>query len=169
MNKKGEKRSWLDKLRGSGPDGFDTCDESFDDAYDEIDEYDDGFDDELEKNDAQNVPTSSDKEDLNINLIDKGNVLIAQALVPGLEDADIDVNLTREMLTVETESNEHRFDIKGDYLYDEVTYGSFFRSMLLPAEIEVEESTAEVKDGILTITMPKIDKDTKRKLSIKKK
>ena len=73
------------------------------------------------------------------------------------------------MLTITTGTNEHCIEKDGDYLYEELSFGSFSRSILLPAEIEVEDAKAEVRDGVLTIEMPKIDKAAHKKLSVKKR
>ena len=111
----------------------------------------------------------SGAEDLQINLVDTGNTLIVQALVPGVDENKIEIDLNREMLTITTGTNEHCIEKDGDYLYEELAFGSFSRSILLPAEVEVEDARAEIKDGVLTIEMPKIDKAAHKKVSVKKK
>ncbi len=166
--KKKNKESFLNRLFGRG----DTHD---DDAFEEMDgdltiEQEEYIEDDMfEEN--QNMPARADggADDLQINLVDKGKILVAQAVVPGLDEGDITINLNREMLTIETNSNEHCIERDGDYLYEELSFGSFSRSILLPAEVEVEDAKAEVRDGVLTILMPKIDKASHKKLSVKKK
>ncbi len=162
--------------------GRDRKYDDFDD-FEEIDEMDldtdmtDDYDREIEnimENDTeedlvQRMPSDETDQDLQINLVDKSKKLIAQAVIPGLSEDQIDINLTREMLTISTNSNDHCIEKGGDYLYEELIFGSFSRSILLPAEVEVEESTAEIKDGILTINMPKINKAAQKKLGVKKK
>lgn len=168
--------SWLDRLLGRDDryedeleemgDEFDT----FDDEETDEDLEDEFFDDDGgEKTTSAHHDGKKGAEELHINLVDKADLLIAQTLVPGLKENEIDIDLNREMLSITTNSNEHCVEKGGDYLYEELLFGSFSRSILLPAEIEVEESTAEVKDGVLTITMPKIDKAARKKIAIKKK
>ena len=175
-----EKVSWLKRLLRRNSDNIDDNDFieeiDFEDALDndflddmseeEIFEEKDTFD----SDDEAAVPAQkTSTEDLQINLVDKDDALIAQALVPGIEESDIDIDINREMLTITAGSNEHCIENEGDYLYEEIAFGSFSRSILLPAEIEVEDAKAEVKDGVLTVTMPKIDKEARKKLSVKKK
>ena len=170
-NKK--RSSWVGRLFGKDDteDAFEDFNEMGDDVLDEADE---DLEDELGEDIFDESPTplarkNDAAEDLQINLLDKGDMLVAQSLVPGLDEDEIDVDLNREMLTITTSSNERCVETGGDYLYEELFFGSFARSILLPAEIEVEDSKAVVKDGILTVEMPKIDKAARKKLSIKKK
>ena len=187
-----EKGSWFERLLGRRPYyDYDDYEEGYEDEYYdeeggevknerkrelredvyEGDEYDDSMmeeDQELEKTNLA-VGVGEGALNLQINLIDKSDELVAQAVVAGVDEDDIDINITREMLEVEISSNKHSLERDGDVLYEELIAGSFARTLLLPAEIEVEHSKAKVKNGILTITMPKIDKTTQRKLSVKSK
>ena len=155
--------------RGNDEELYDEFEEIEDELPEEEFE-DEMFDDEelLEEDDTRRVAVN-DGQDLQINLVDKGKMLVAQAFVPGLADSDIDIDLTREMLTITTESNNGYVEQDGDYLYEELFFGTFSRSILLPTEVEVEEAKAEVRDGILTVVMPKINKAARKKVSVKKK
>lgn len=176
-----EKVSWFRRMLGKTDDEFNEFEDIIDDEIlnnigdvdldgENLLEDDDMFNDKEEATvDLQKNQQQDKGKDLQINLIDKGSDLVAQALVPGTGENKINIDLNREMLTVTAESNEHCFEKEGDYLYEELIYGSFSRSILLPAEVEVEESKAEVKDGVLTITMPKIDKNARKKLQVKRR
>ena len=155
--------------RGNDEELYDEFEEIEDELPEEEFE-DEMFDDEelLEEDGTRQVAVN-DGQDLQINLVDKGKALVAQAFVPGLADSDIDIDLTREMLTITTESNNGYVEQDGDYLYEELFFGTFSRSILLPTEVEVEEAKAEVRDGILTVVMPKINKAARKKVSVKKK
>ena len=165
--------SWFWRILGRNNDLDDDFEEiAADESLGEVEEgdFEDGDVFEIEEDEDISTPVrSSGDEDLQINLIDKGDTLVAQALVPGVSESDINIDLNREMLTVTTGSNLHCVEKDGDYLYEEITFGSFSRSLLLPSEIEVDDAKAEVKDGILTIDMPKIDKAAHKKLSVRKK
>lgn len=170
------KTSWIGRILGrDDSDEYDDFQEiDLNDAFDVAEEDEESFDDEgvfdLEEEKGVSMPTrTSGTEDLQINLLDSGDTLVAQALVPGVDENKIEIDLNREMLTITTGSNEHCVETDGDYLYEELSFGSFSRSILLPAEVEVEDAKAEVKDGVLTVHMPKIDKAAHKKLSVKKK
>ena len=170
------KISWIGRILGrSSSDEYDDFREiDINDTFDIAEEDEESFDDEgifdIESENEAAVPArTSGTEDLQINLLDSGDTLVAQALVPGVDENKIEIDLNREMLTITTGSNEHCVENDGDYLYEELAFGSFSRSILLPAEVEVEDAKAEVKDGVLTVHMPKIDKAAHKKLSVKKK
>lgn len=170
------KTSWLGRILGrDDSDEYDDFQEmDIDDALDMVEEDEESFEDDgvfdIDNEKEVRMPArTSGTEGLQINLIDTGNTLVAQALVPGVDDSKIEIDLNREMLTITTGSNEHCVEKEGDYLYEELSFGSFSRSILLPAEVEVEDAKAEVKDGVLTIHMPKIDKAAHKKLAVKKK
>ena len=167
--KQKKKRSLISRLLGKDDDADEIFEEFDDDFVGEDDDNSTVDADLFEEEKRLPVENRQGMEDLQINLIDKGNELVAQALVPGLDENDIEVDLNREMLTITAESNEQHAESEGDYLYEEVRFGSFSRSILLPAEVEVEDSKAEVRDGILRVSMPKIDKEAHKKLSVKKK
>ena len=169
------KLSWIERIFGrDDADEYDdfsevALEDTFDDLAEDGDSFeDDGVFDVTDETVSMPASTSGD-DDLQINLIDIGEALVAQALVPGVDESKIEIDLNREMLTITAGSNEHCIQKDGDYLYEELSFGSFSRSILLPAEVEVEDAKAEVKDGVLTIDMPKIDKAAHKKLSVKKK
>ncbi len=54
-----------------------------------------------------------------------------------------------------------------NYFYKELYWGSFSRTILLPQEIEVDEATASEKHGLLTLVLPKVNKEKQTKLKIK--
>ena len=155
--------------RGGYYDELDDMEDAPTEEYDEEFEEDDYIEEGEEEEEETNNGVGAGMQDLQINLVDKGKTLVAQAIVPGLSEEEIDIDLNREMITISAQSNDHCIESDGDYLYEELSFGSFSRSILLPAEVEVEESKAEVRDGILKVTMPKIDKTVRRKIDVKKK
>ena len=77
------------------------------------------------------------------------------AELPGIEAKDLDVNVTDDMLTISGEKRSERSsDEKGRH-WTERTYGSFERTIPLPAEVDGDKAKTEFKNGILRITLPK--------------
>lgn len=91
------------------------------------------------------------------------------AELPGMEDKDIDVSLTKDSLTIKGEKKEEKEDKGKDYYRMERSYGSFTRTVPLPSEIDTEKVKAEFRKGVLTVTLPKTAKAIKdaRKISVK--
>lgn len=100
---------------------------------------------------------------------DKGIEVVAE--LPGMEQKDIEVELKDDVLTLRGEKKEEREEAKKGYHLSERRFGSFRRSFRLPSEVEQNKISAEFKDGVLTIELPKTAKARKpsRKIGIKKK
>ena len=77
------------------------------------------------------------------------------AELPGVEEADIDVSLTDEMLTVKGEKRSESEREEKDLRVVERSYGSFARSVRLPYPVREEDVNAQFKNGVLKITLPK--------------
>ena len=77
------------------------------------------------------------------------------AELPGMEEKEIDVSLTRGVLTIKGEKREEQEENKRDFHRSECRYGMFERVIQLPAEIDADKAKATFKKGVLKITLPK--------------
>ena len=91
------------------------------------------------------------------------------AELPGMEEKDIDVSLTRDTLTIKGEKMEEKEEKGKDYYRMERSFGSFTRSIPLPVEVDTDKVEATFKKGVLTVTLPKKPEaqGTTRKIDIK--
>jgi HSP20 family protein len=90
-----------------------------------------------------------------MDIFEDGDTIVVKAEVPGLTKADLDVRIAGDVLTVSgNKEKEERIERK-DYHRYERSSGSFCRSVLLPAEVEIDKVSAQVKDGVLEIRAPK--------------
>ena len=80
------------------------------------------------------------------------------AELPGMDEKDIEVSLHNDMLTIKGEKKEEKEDKGKDYYRMERSYGSFLRTIPLPAEVETDKVEAKFKKGVLSITLPKTAK-----------
>lgn len=103
---------------------------------------------------------------LNVDLINTPEQIIIKALVAGVKPNDLDISITREMVTIRGERIEDGLYVQDDYLHNELFWGSFGRTLMLPEEVEVEEAKAREQHGLLTIVLPKIDKKRETKLEV---
>jgi HSP20 family protein len=90
-----------------------------------------------------------------------------KAEVPGIDAKDIDISLTGDVLTIKGEKKQEREEKEEDYHLVERSYGSFSRSVRLPAEVESNKIKASYKNGILNITLPKSEKVKAKEVKIK--
>jgi len=86
--------------------------------------------------------------------------------LPGLEQKDIDLSLAANVLTIKGEKKSHREEKKGNYYKKESWSGSFQRTLPLPASVDADKIDAQLKDGILTITLPKKEEAKPKQISV---
>ncbi len=93
--------------------------------------------------------------------------IFIKTLIPGTKVDDLDISITRDMVTIKGKREASREIAEDDYFFRELYWGSFSRTILLPQEIDVEGAEAGEKLGLLTIRLPKIDKSRQTKLKVK--
>lgn len=92
---------------------------------------------------------------------------VFKADLPGIKEGDLDVSLTGNRLTVTGKREEEKEEQDARYYTYERSYGSFSRSFTLPDGVDTENAQAELKDGVLTITMAKKAEVKPRKIQLK--
>lgn len=97
---------------------------------------------------------------------DEDNVIV-QSTVAGVDVDDLEVNITNESVTIRGKRERREKIEERDYFYQECFWGKFSRSVILPVEVDPESSNAALKNGVLTIKMPKATRKKAKKLKIK--
>ena len=98
-----------------------------------------------------------------MDVIDRDEDLLIRAELPGVNKNDIDISIASDnTLTIKGSCHSEEKEEKGDFLRHEVSSGTFTRTMMLPCEVNSEEASTSFKDGLLEMTLPKLEK-TKRK------
>ena len=93
--------------------------------------------------------------------------IVIQTMIAGVHPEDLDISITRDMVTIKGKRQAPGDVTEEHYYFGELYWGSFSRTIMLPQEIEVEESEAVEKHGLLTIRLPKIDKGRQTKLKVR--
>jgi HSP20 family protein len=114
---------------------------------------------------TRNIPglatTTTTMPSMDISETDK--VIEITAELPGLEKKDVELNIADNLLTIRGEKKNEREEKNKDYHLVERSYGSFSRSVELPAGVKFEDITAEIANGVLKVTVPKpVPKQTKQ-------
>ena len=101
-----------------------------------------------------------------MDIIDKENKLEIRIDLPGMAKEDINIDMTRDMLTIKAKKKS-KTEVKGKNFYKaERSYKGFYRSLSLPAMVIPEKAKATYKDGLLTITVPKAEKKNVKKVKV---
>ena len=101
-----------------------------------------------------------------VEFTESENELILTAEVPGMTREDIEVELVEDVLAIRGEKKEEREEKKPQYHLWERSYGKFQRSFTLPRPVDPAKITAEVKNGVLTIRLPKTAEAKARRIEI---
>ncbi|OHA18867.1 MAG: hypothetical protein A2836_00455 [Candidatus Taylorbacteria bacterium RIFCSPHIGHO2_01_FULL_45_63] len=118
---------------------------------------------------GEETPWSEDDSggELPVDVYQTTDDIIIKAMVAGVKPEDLDISITRDMVTIKGTRESSREVTEENYFFKELFWGSFSRTILLPQEIEVEESEAIEKNGLLTLRLPKVDKGRQTKLRVK--
>ncbi len=165
---RGTKRSFFERLTGSvDVDEYDEFDEQ-EELY-EPEEVEPMHTREQERRHPRNELLEEEEEEgqLTVDVYQTTEDIVIQSIVAGVTPNDLDISITRDMVTIRGKREEQREVDDENYFQRELYWGSFSRTILLPAEIEVEEAEAQEKHGLLTIRLPKIDKEKQTKLKVK--
>jgi HSP20 family protein len=117
---------------------------------------------------AQAVEESGPEEgELTVDVYQTPDDIIIKTIVAGVRPEDLDVSITRDMVTIRGSRQESSEVNDGDYFHRELYWGSFSRNILLPQEIDVDASEATEKHGLLALRLPKLDKSRQTKLKVR--
>ena len=93
--------------------------------------------------------------------------IVVRTFVAGVRPDELSISISRDMVEIKGTRGEREQISSADYFSRELFWGSFSRTILLPQEVDVDGASASAKDGLLTITMPKLDKAKQTKLRVK--
>ena len=118
-------------------------------------------------NKEENVwPASEEEGELAIDLCETKDELILQAAIGGVNINEIDISITNDMITIRGERSWEGKDKIDKIYYNECFWGPFSRSLILPQEINADKAKASIKNGLLSIYLPKLIKTKKKTLKI---
>ena len=172
-----QKKSFLDKITGSSNVNSDSGELKTTIVESEIIEE---TDEEVSpsKYSEENITVEEDNEkssdwqqteyegQLTIDVYQTDSEIVIKSTIAGVTADDLDVNITNDMVTIKGKREDDTKESGRDYYYQECYWGSFSRSIILPVDIEAENATAEIKDGILTIRLPKAEKVKTKKIKV---
>ena len=105
--------------------------------------------------------------ELAVDVYQTDDSIVIQAMVAGVASENLSVSVTRDMVTVKGKREAPKGIAPENYFYQELYWGAFSRTILLPAEVETDEVEATERHGLLTVKLPKIDKGRIQNVKIK--
>lgn len=105
--------------------------------------------------------------ELSVDVYQTPTHIVIKAMIAGVKPEDLDVSITRDMVTVRGKRERHTEGGTGEYFFEELYWGSFSRTIVLPQEVDIEDAEAVEKHGLLIIRLPKMDKGRQAKLKVR--
>jgi len=121
---------------------------------------------ELEPEEDEQAKWFESEGQLAIDVYQTTNDLVVQAAIAGISPDSLDIIMENDVITVKG-MREKPFEEKGDYFSQECFWGSFSREVILPVDVDPNRAVAEMKEGVLTVRIPKILREKKRKIIVR--
>ncbi len=130
---------------------------------------DDALEERMDKLTSKSDSILNEEEEgqLSVDVYQTASEIVIKTMVAGVKPEDLDVAITRDSVTIRGKREEDRTLSGDDYFHRELYWGSFSRTIVLPEEIDVDESEALEKYGMLVLRLPKVDKHRQAKLKVK--
>ncbi len=122
----------------------------FDNINNSIQKY---FDDFTSMKSSFNTDTFTPRFDIS----EKGNQFIIETEVPGVKKENLKITLQDNILTIQGEKKNVSNESERKYFLTERTYGSFKKSFTLPEEVNSDKVNAKFNDGVLSVTLDKVE------------
>ena len=160
-----KKPSFLERLTGAV-----NLDAIEDDGFEQEDTYERAPRERIEEEpESEHWSTETEEEvdgELPIDMYQTGDAIVIRALVAGVSPGDLDIAITRDMVTLKGRREEIQDAPDESYFHRELFWGSFSRTILLPDEVLIDQAEAREKHGLLEIILPKVDKERTTKLKV---
>jgi HSP20 family protein len=103
---------------------------------------------------------------LTIDVYQTDSDIIIKSTIAGVNPENIDVSITNDMVTIRGKRIKDETVEAENYYYQELYWGAFSRSVILPVEVDSDKAKASIKNGILTIKLPKSEKIKTKKIQV---
>ena len=118
----------------------------------------------IDENDSPSISEWTGEKDLegqlSVDVYQTPEEIIIKSTIAGVKPEDLKISLHNDLLTIKGRRHEDANIKEEDYFYKECYFGSFSRSIILPAEVDNHQVDAELENGILIITLHKINSNS---------
>ena len=105
---------------------------------------------------------------LSVDVYGTKDEIVVRSTIAGVKPEDIDISINNDMLTIRGERVHEQEKEVEDHYYQECYWGGFSRSIILPIEVEADKVSASLKNGVLTVHLPKAHRSKSISVSVKK-
>jgi len=102
----------------------------------------------------------------NVDVVDRDSEIMIQAEIPGVDKSDLDVSMTDNTVTIKGSSRSEKKEEKGNFYRQEISQGSFSRTLSLPCEVNAEKVKSSFENGVLELVVPKVKTVKRHKIKL---
>ena len=111
--------------------------------------------------------TADNGGQLTVDVYQTPSEIIVESPIAGVNPEDIDVSISSETVTIKGKREREQHIRTEDYVYQECYWGKFSRSVVLPVEVDADNAEASIKNGVLTVRLPKLNRSKQKKIKVK--
>ncbi len=113
-----------------------------------------------------NIASEKEEGQLTVDIYQTPSEIVIVAPIAGIDVENLDISLSGDMVSIRGERKMEPKESEVDYLYQECFWGKFSRTIILPCEVQADKVKASLKKGILTIRLPKAEKNKVKKIKV---
>ena len=103
---------------------------------------------------------------LSLDVYETDDNLVVEGSLPSIEPEDLNVSLSGNILTIKGEIKKEKEEEKGKYYFRERRYGAVQRTIILPVEVNVDEVEAQFENGVLRLSLPKVEETKSKRIDV---
>jgi len=102
-----------------------------------------------------------------VDVMDRDDAIVVTAELPGIDKEKLDISLSDTTLTIHGSTHDEQKSEEGEYFHREIRRGEVSRTISLPAAVDGEHAKASFENGVLEITLPKVEKAERLEIKVK--
>lgn len=111
-------------------------------------------------------PKSQEEGQLTVDVYQTDDEIVVRSTVAGVTADDLDISISQDMVAIKGSRKPDEQVGTSDYYYQELYWGQFSRTVILPEDVDADNAKASMKNGVLTIRMPKLAKARVKKIKV---
>ena len=119
------------------------------------------------KNDTPWIKEEAEEGELAVDVFQTPTEIVIKAMMGGVRPEDLNISSNRDMVIIKGKREDTETATGADYFKQELYWGSFSKTISLPAEVEPDEAEVSERHGLLTIRLPKVDRSRIQKLKVR--
>lgn len=101
-----------------------------------------------------------------VDVVDRENDVLVRAELPGMSKEDVDVSISGDAITIKGSTRKEEEHEDGDYHRREIVSSTVSRTVALPGEVDGDQAKAQLKDGMLEVIIPKVEKAKRKRIQV---